>query len=96
MSCSSSYRNSLGLAVIVTLLLALPATTGCGRKGPPLPPLREPDPVAETAPGEEETIGAGSSESAESSEPEGEDEEDDGETSPESDPNGGGDDDAPP
>ncbi|GEM_PF-2511001 len=52
MSCRSSYTGPIGLAVIVALLLILMATTGCGRKGDPLPPLREPDPVAEVAPGE--------------------------------------------
>ena len=42
----------VGQAAIVTVLLILMASAGCGRKGDPLPPLREPDPVTETAPGE--------------------------------------------
>ncbi len=42
----------LGKAAIVAVLLILIATTGCGRKGDPLPPLREPNPVIEVAPGE--------------------------------------------
>ena len=52
MSCRSRCRSPIGLTLIVTVLLAPLAATGCGRKGDPLPPLREPDPVAETAPGE--------------------------------------------
>ncbi len=52
MSCRSNYCDPIGPAAIVAVLLTLMTTTGCGRKGDPLPPLREPDPVAETAPSE--------------------------------------------
>ena len=52
MSCRATNRSPIGLTVIVAVLLTLMATTGCGRKGDPLPPLREPEPVTETAPGE--------------------------------------------
>ena len=90
MSCRARRRHPLGPAAIVAVLLTLLTTSGCGRKGPPLPPLREPDPVAETVPSEEGAIGA------ESSTSEAEGDEDDGETSSENDPNDGGNDDGPP
>ena len=47
--CSRSRRRGvLASGAAVTLLLVLLIGVGCGRKGPPLPPLREPDPVEET------------------------------------------------
>lgn len=48
MSSESRRRGVLASGVAVTLLLVFLVGIGCGRKGPPLPPLREPDPVAET------------------------------------------------
>ena len=47
MSSESGRRGVLASGAAVSLLLALLIGVGCGRKGPPLPPLREPDPVAE-------------------------------------------------
>ncbi len=75
-SCRERSGRSVGLAVIVTVLLASLAVAGCGRKGPPRPPLREPDPVAAAA--EEEATGAESPGSeGESSDSESEDEQED-------------------
>ena len=82
MSCSPRHRHPIGPAAIVAVLLALMAATGCGRKGDPLPPLREPDPIAESAPSEAEAE-------------DGEDD-DDGETGSDGDPNDSGDDDGTP
>ncbi len=77
MSCRSSLRSGcrspVGLAVLAAALLALVAVAGCGRKGPPLPPLREPDPIAETAPGEAAALDTGSAESGAPSDEDGED-----------------------
>ena len=93
MSCSSSHRHPIGPAAIVAVLLALMAATGCGRKGDPLPPLREPDPIAESVPSEPE---AADSESSESEGQDSEDDDDDGETGSDTEPNDGGDDDGTP
>ncbi len=76
-SCRERSGRFVGLAVIVTVLLVSLAVAGCGRKGPPRPPLREPDPVAAAT--EEEATGAESPGSEdESSEAESEDEQEDG------------------
>ena len=48
MSSESRRRGFLASGAAVALLLVFLVGIGCGRKGPPLPPLREPDPVAET------------------------------------------------
>ena len=93
MSSRPRHRHPIGPAAIVAVLLTLLAATGCGRKGDPLPPLREPDPIAESAPSEPEAAGSVSSESQAE---DGEDDDDDGETGPDSQPNDGGDDDGTP
>ena len=93
MSSRPRHRHPIGPAAIVAVLLVLLAATGCGRKGDPLPPLREPDPIAETAPGEATAIDG---ESSESETQDGEDDDDDGETASDSEPNDGGDDDGTP
>ena len=58
MSSDTLRRGVLSSGAAVALLIVLLIGIGCGRKGPPLPPLREPDPVAETTtaepPGAEE------------------------------------------
>ncbi len=74
MSSRPRHRHPIGPAAIVAVLLTLLAATGCGRKGDPLPPLREPDPIAETAPGEATAIDG---ESSESETQDGEDDDDD-------------------
>ena len=73
MSCSPRHRRPIGPAAIIAVLLTLLAATGCGRKGDPLPPLREPDPIAETAPNEAE---AADSESSASEAEDGDDDDD--------------------
>ncbi len=93
MSSRPRHRHPIGPAAIVAVLLVLLAATGCGRKGDPLPPLREPNPIAETAPGEATVIDG---ESSESETQDGEDDDDD-ETASDSEPNDGeGDDGTPP
>ena len=97
MSCRPRYRHPIGPVAIVVVLLTLLAATGCGRKGDPLPPLREPDPIAESAPSEAEAGDSESSESqAEDDDDNGEDDDNSGETGSDSEPNDGGDDDGTP
>ena len=94
MSCRRSRRNPLVRAILVAVLLALVGGVGCGRKGRPLPPLREPDPTAEAAADEAALAG---SEGADAASDDGaEDEQEDDEAEPDSESGGGEDDSGPP
>lgn len=78
----SRRLQSAAKTVVVTVLVLAPVAAGCGRKGDPLPPLREPDPVAETASGEaaateDEVSGPETGEAAPDEEEEGEETPDD-------------------
>ncbi len=91
MSSRPRHRHPIGPAATVAVLLTLLPATGCGRKGDPLPPLREPDPIAETE------LSEPAAADSEPSEAEADDEDDDdGETGSDSEPNDGGDDDGTP
>lgn len=47
-SSESRKRRRLRLAAVSGVLLVLLASLGCGLKGDPLPPIRPPEPEAET------------------------------------------------
>ena len=49
MSCKRASLEPLSASLAGAVLLLLPVFFGCGRKGDPLPPLRAPAPVEETA-----------------------------------------------
>lgn len=91
MSCRRSRRGLLVRATLVAVLPALVAGIGCGRKGPPLPPLREPDPTAEAAAAAEVALAGNEAADAED-----DDEQEDDEAEPGSESGGGEDGSGPP
>ena len=93
MSSRSGRRGVLASGAAAALLLVLLIGVGCGRKGPPLPPLREPDPVEETTASEP---AAGEEEAAEPEADQEVPDDDEGDQDDQDDEDGDEDDDGPP